>query len=212
MAMERNTLMVRIFIADDHQIIRQGIKHSLADCKVVGEARSAEELLHRLPNHPCEVLLLDLALPDEDGLTLVPKVRALCPFVRIIVFSGFSEPKYARQALDVGAAGYVVKTVSMNELRTAVQRVVAGETYLSQPFDEDEIRSCRLPVKHLSPREEQILQLIASGQRIVDIAESLGISVKTAMTHQANIREKRHLSSTSALLNFAVMERLRREQ
>jgi DNA-binding NarL/FixJ family response regulator len=204
--------MVRLFIAEDHKIIRQGIKHGLADVKVVGEACTAEELLHRLPKHPCDVLLLDLVLPDEHGLTLIPKIRALCPLVRIIVFSGFSEPRYARQALESGAAGYVVKTASMKELKIAVQRVVAGHTYLSQPFDEDDIRTRQQPVKRLSPREQQILQLIASGHSMVEIAALLAVSLKTIITHRDNIREKLQLPSVSALLNYAVTDRLGREQ
>jgi DNA-binding NarL/FixJ family response regulator len=209
---DRYSPMVRLFIADKHPIIRQGIKRGLADVEVVGEASTAEELLHRLPKHACDVLLLDLVFPHQNGLTLIPTIRAWCPFVRIIVFSMFNEPRYARQALDLGAAGYVVKTASMAELRTAVQRVLAGQTYLSQPLEEDDIHTRRRSVRTLSPREEQILQLIASGQRIRDIAELLGISVKTIKSHQANIREKLYLSSSSALLNYAVTDRLRRER
>ncbi|WP_447986392.1 response regulator [Nitrospira sp. Nam74] len=204
--------MVRLFLAEDHKIIRQGIKHGLADVKVVGEASTAEELLSRLPKHPCDILLLDLVLPDEHGFTLIPKIKVLCPLLRIIVFSGFSEPRYARQALELGAAGYVVKTASMKELKTAVQRVVAGQTYLSQPFDEDDIRMPQLPVKRLSPREEQILHLIANGHSMVEIASLLGVSVKTVMSHRANIREKLQLPTVSALLNYAVTDWRDREQ
>lgn len=100
----------------------------------------------------------------------------------------------------------------MKELKTAVQRVVAGQTYLSQPFDEDDIRMRQLPVKRLSPREEQILHLIASGHSMVEIAELLGVSLKTVMSHRANIREKLQLPSVSALLNYAVADWRNREQ
>src|SRR5690348_10460707 len=137
--------MFRLFLADDHVIIRQGIKRALTDMTVVGEASTAAELLNRLPRHLCDVLLLDLALPGESGICLIPKIKALCPRVRIIVFSMFSEPEYARHALEAGAAGYVLKTASMKELRDAIRHVIAGQTYLSRPFDEEDIRESRPP-------------------------------------------------------------------
>jgi two-component system, NarL family, invasion response regulator UvrY len=196
--------MFRLFLADDHAIIRQGIKRALTDMTVVAEASTADELLAGLPAHPCDVLLLDLGLPGESGIRLIPSLKRLCPRVRIIVFSMFSEPEYARHALEAGAAGYVLKTASMQELRDAVRQVIAGQTYLSHHFDEQELSSPRPPVKRLSPREEQIMQLIGAGKPMRDIADSLALSPKTVATHRARILEKLHLKSSSDLLRYAV--------
>jgi DNA-binding NarL/FixJ family response regulator len=201
--------MFRLFLADDHAIIRQGIKRALTDMTVVGEASTAEELLKGLPKHLCDVLLLDLALPGESGVRLIPQIKALCPHVRIIVFSMFSEPEYARHALEAGAAGYVLKTASMQDLRDAIRQVLAGHSYLSRPFDEQEINEPRPAVKRLSPREEQIMQLIGAGKPMRDIAESLALSPKTVATHRARILEKLQLKSSSDLLRYAVYHGLK---
>lgn len=201
--------MFRLFLADDHAIIRQGIKRALTDMTVIGEASTADELLKGLPKHPCDVLLLDLALPGESGVRLIPKIKALCPHVRIIVFSMFSEPEYARHALEAGAAGYVLKTASMQDLHDAIRQVLAGHSYLSRPFDEHEISEPRPAVKRLSPREEQIMQLIGAGKQMRDIAESLALSPKTVATHRARILEKLQLKSSSDLLRYAVYHGLK---
>lgn len=196
--------MFRLFLADDHVIIRQGIKRALTDMTVVGEAGTAAELLDSLPTHPCDILLLDLALPGESGIRLIPKIKALCPRVRIIVFSMFGEPDYARHALEAGAAGYVLKTAPMKELRDAIRHVIAGHTYLSGSFDEQDVREPRPPMKRLSPREEQIMHLIGAGKPMRDIADSLALSPKTVATHRARILEKLQLKSSSDLLRYAV--------
>jgi DNA-binding NarL/FixJ family response regulator len=128
----------------------------------------------------------------------------LCPRVRIIVFSMFGEPEYARQALEAGAAGYVLKTASMKELCDAIRHVIAGHTYLSRPFDEQDIREPRPPMKRLSPREKQIMQLIGAGKPMRDIADCLALSPKTVATHRARILEKLQLKSSSDLLRYAV--------
>jgi two-component system, NarL family, invasion response regulator UvrY len=201
--------MFRLFLADDHAIIRQGIKRAVTDMTVVGEASTAAELLNRLPRHLCDVLLLDLALPGESGIRLIPKIKALCPRVRIIVFSMFGEPEYARRALEAGAAGYVLKTASMKELCDAIRHVIAGHTYLSRPCDEQDIREPRPPMKRLSPREKQIMQLIGAGKPMRDIADCLALSPKTVATHRARILEKLQLKSSSDLLRYAVYHGLK---
>ncbi|HKN87170.1 MAG TPA: response regulator transcription factor [Nitrospiraceae bacterium] len=198
--------MFRLFIADDHAIIRQGIRGALTDMVIVGEVSTAAELLHRLPSVPCDVLLLDVALPDASGMDIIPKIKAICPYARIIVFTMFSEPVYARRALGAGAAGYVLKTSPMTELRTAIRRVIAGQSYFSVSFDEDDLQSGppRFASGQLSRRELQVLQRIAAGHTMGDIAKSLGLSPKTIATHRARILEKLELSSTAALIRYAL--------
>lgn len=200
--------MFRLFIADDHPVIRQGIIRALPDIKVVGEASTAEELLRRLPTHRCDVVLLDLALPDKNGMALIPKIKACCPWVRILVFSIFNDPEYARHALELGAAGYVVKTASLQELRTAVRQVIGGHSYVSFSLDEDAIGTRPARVKRLSTQERKILVLIADGKRLKEMAELLGLSVKTIVAYRARIREKLQLASPSALIRYAVAYRL----
>ena len=205
--------MFRLFIADDHAVIRQGIRRALTEIEIVGEASTAKDLLERLSKQPCDVLLLDLALPDGNGIRLIPKIKASCPHVRIIVFSMFSEPEYPRRALEAGASGYVLKTCPMAELSKAIRRVIAGQSYLSQPFDEDDFhltpRGSR--AKRLSRRELQVVQFIVAGHSMRDIANVLGLSPKTIMTHRSRIFEKLQLASTSALIRYAVSHGVQEE-
>jgi DNA-binding NarL/FixJ family response regulator len=206
--------MYRLFLADDHAVIRHGIRRALPDMVIVGEASTAVDLLHQLPVQPCDVLVLDLALPDGNGMDLIPKIKIRCPHVRIIVFSMFSEPAYARHALASGAAGYVLKTCPMTELRTAIRRVIGGQTYLSPSFDEDGVQygSSRPAAGRLSPRELQVLQRLAAGQTVADIANSLGVSPKTVATHRARILDKLQLTSTAGLIRYALSEGTRRHR
>jgi DNA-binding NarL/FixJ family response regulator len=198
--------MYRLFLADDHAVIRHGIRRALPDMVIVGEASTAAELLLRLPVQPCDVLVLDLALPDGSGMDLIPKIKACCPHVRIIVFSMFSEPAYVTHALGIGAAGYVLKTSPLTELRTAIRRVIAGQTYLSASFDEDDLqrRAPRPAAGRLSPRELQVLQRLVAGQPIAEIAKTLRVSPKTVATHRARILDKLQLTSTAALIRYAL--------
>jgi len=200
--------MYRLFLADDHAVIRHGIRRAFTDMVIVGEASTAAELLHWLPVQPCDVLVLDLALRDGSGMELIPKIKVRCPDVRIIVFSMFNEPAYARHALGVGAAGYVLKTSPMTELRTAIRLAIAGQTYLSPSFDEEDMQ-CRSPrpaAGRLSPRELQVLQRMVAGQSMADIAKALRVSPKTVATHRSRILEKLQLTSTAALIRYALSE------
>lgn len=200
------TTMFRLFLADDHAVIRQGIRRALTDMVIVGEVSTVAELLQRLPTEPCDVLVLDLALPDGSGINVIPKIKVRCPHVRIIIFSMFSEPAYARQAFKAGAAGYVLKTCPITELRKAIRQVIAGQTYLSSFFDEDDMHDGppRPAAGHLSPRELQVLQRMVAGHAVGDIAESLGISPKTIAVHRARILDKLQLTSTAALIRYAL--------
>ena len=199
--------MLRLFIADDHAVIRQGIRRALTDVTIVGEASSARELLQRLPHQMADVLLLDLSLPDQHGVQVIPKVKALSPNTRIIIFSMFAEPDYARFALQAGATGYVLKTAPMKELRDAIRQVVAGNLYLSPPFDELDLHMSAANGKRLSPREDQILQLIADGKTMREIAVMLEVSPKTIAAYRTRLLEKLQLTSTSALIRYAVSSR-----
>lgn len=200
--------MLRIIIVDDHTVIRQGLRRGLTDMTIVGEAGTAEDLFKLLHHLTADVLLLDLSLPDEHGVHVIPRVKALNPHLRIIVFSMFAETDYVRHALKAGASGYVLKTATFKEVNEAIRCVVAGHTYLSPPLDDIDLQMGNLYEKRLSPREEQVLQLIAAGKAMKEIAALLDVSPKTIAAYRARMLEKLQLNSTSALMHYAVSLRL----
>lgn len=200
--------MLRIVIVDDHTIIRQGLRRGLTDMTIVGEAGTAEDLFKLLPHLTADVLLLDLSLPDEHGVHVIPQVKALYPHLRIIIFSLFAETEYVRHALKAGASGYVLKTATLKDLNEAIRCVVAGYTYLSPPLNDIDLQMGNLYEKRLSPREEQVLQLIAAGKAMKEIAALLDVSPKTIAAYRARMLEKLQLNSTSALMHYAVSLRL----
>lgn len=201
---------LRIALVDDHPIVRAGFRQLLElepSWEVAGEAGSARELAAWLLTSTCDVLVLDLSLPDGDGLVLIRHLLAQRPGMAIVVLTMHEGALYVRDALSAGARGYVTKRSAADELVQAIRAIERGETFLSHDVrmhgspDESDHESL-LP--ELTPREAQVLLLIARGHSVARVATTMGISNKTAYAHRSNIYAKLDLQSDYQLRQLAI--------
>ena len=208
--------MIRIFIVDDHVLIREGLKKILrteSDFAIVGEAQCGNEALERLDKCQCDVLLLDIALPDKSGLEVLKEVKARHPKMHVIILSIYPEERYALRALIDGAVGYVTKNSAADELILAIRTVMAGKKYVSPALTQelvDYLQSDQKRPAHkkLSDREYQILLLIGSGKTVSQIAKDLNLGVSTVNTHRLHILEKMHLRTNVELVRYVLENHL----
>lgn len=210
--------MIRLFLVDDHAVLRHGLRalfEQEPDLHVVGEADSGEQLLAQLPNTPCDVVLLDLHMPGLDGLATVHRLQAEYPTVRILVLSMVDNERSIGQVLEAGALGYSLKNASHQELVAAIHTVASGRRFLCSELGLamlDKVLngilapSAKMPGV-LSPREQEVLQLVAEGLTTAQIAEKLFTSPRTVETHRQNIMEKTGAKNTAAPIKQAVSER-----
>src|SRR5215212_9057615 len=207
--------MIKIFIADDHPVVRQGVRQIVAlhdDLVVAGEATTGRETVERLPQLTCDVVLLDLSLPDIDGLDLLKDLRRTRPQTPVLVLTMHSEAQFAVRALKAGAAGYVTKESAPSELVTAIRKVVVGGHYVTAGLAERLAANISgggaMPHEALTDREYQVFRLMAAGQSSRQIATALSLSIKTVSTHRARIFEKMQMTSAAQLAAYAVRNRL----
>lgn len=204
------TAQITIVLADDHEVVRNGIRMVLeaeADIVVVAEASDAETATRYVLGHKPAVLVLDLNMPgDRTAIESIPAILERSPSTGVVVLTMQDEPAFARSALRAGALGYVVKQAAANELVQAVRAVVAGQSYISPSL------GARLatepdgppgPPDDLTPRETEILSLLALGHTNPEIAEQFVLSVRTIETHRANIQRKIGASSRAELVAYA---------
>ncbi|MFN7948019.1 MAG: response regulator transcription factor [Blastocatellia bacterium] len=208
--------MIRIIIADDHAIVREGLRRIVEDdpeITITGEAATAREVLTLLNEQFCDVLVLDLNLPDNNGLDLLQTIRKERPQLPVLVLSIFPEDQYALRALRVGAAGYINKRTAPEELLTAIRRVYRSGKYISQSlaeklaFELDPLTR-KPPHETLSDREFQVLRLIASGKSVSEIAAEFSLSVTTISTYRARILEKMGFKNNAELTRYALEHKL----
>ena len=207
--------MIRLFIADDHPIVREGLRHVIArshDITVVGEAADAESLLRGLKGTVADVLLLDVTMPGPGILEIVAVIKEAHPRLRILVLSVHPEELYARRVLKAGADGYLTKTQSSEALASAIRQVHAGGKYVSpslaQTLAVDLARKEGDAHQNLSNREYQVFLEIGSGSGVAQIAQQLRLSPKTVRTYRSRILEKMNLQSTAELIFYAVSHEL----
>ncbi len=212
--------MIRIVVADDHTIVREGLKQLLGaagDLEVVGEAQDGFEVIKRVRELDFDLLLLDMSMPGKSGIELIKQVRAEKPKLRILVLSMHEEHQYAVRAIRAGAAGYLTKEGAAAELVAAIRKVAAGGAYISSAVAE-QLALGAMPDTQgplhasLSDREFQIFRMIAEGKSVSDIAERLNLSVKTVSTHKANILRKMNMSTPAELIRYALTHRLIEEE
>jgi two-component system, NarL family, invasion response regulator UvrY len=204
--------MIRLVIADDHELIREGVKkiiRSSVDLRVVGEAPDLAHTIALVEQQAPDVVVLDISLPDYDGLEGLAELRRRFPEQKVVMLSMYAEERYAVNALRAGAAGYVTKSMAAEELVRAVRQVVAGETYIGPRLAEQMARQALEPQPGLShhgltPREGEIVALIGSGMQIKQVAAELGISVSSVNTYRNRIFRKMGLSSNAALIRYAL--------
>jgi len=206
--------MIRILIADDHAIVRQGLIQILAeesDMAVFGEAANASETIKNIHEQNWDIVILDITLPDRSGLDVLNELKNIRPGLPVLILSMHPEEQFAVRALKAGAAGYVTKESVPEELVKAIRKVLEGGKYVSPKLAEKlavdlELKdeSKRSLLETLSPREYQVMCMIASGKRIKDIAEELGLSVKTVSTHRTRILEKTKMKNNVELTRYAI--------
>ena len=187
--------MTRILIADDHAVVRRGLRQILAENfprVVIGEGADAPEALKEARQHEWDIVILDLSLGGRSGLDVLKELKARRPKLPVLILSIHSEDQYAARALKAGASGYLMKEAAPEELVRAVRKALRGGRYVSTAFAEkmatDLGREVERPAHEaLSDREDQVLRLIASGKSSSEIAEMLGVSVKTVTTYRSRV-------------------------
>jgi len=204
---------IRVVLADDHALVRAGIRallNAMPGVEVVGEAGSGEEALALAARLQPQVVVMDIAMKGMNGLEATARLRELLPSARVIVLSMYSSEEYVLQALRSGAAGYLVKDAATAELEHALRRVVAGETWLSpavsmqmvdgyvQRMGAGEAREA------LTPRQREVLKMIAEGRATKEIAFALNLSVKTVETHRAQIMDRLGIRDVAGLVRYAI--------
>ena len=210
--------MLKILIADDHAVVRSGLKQFLADetdMSIAGEASSGQETLARVEAEPWDLLLLDIALPDINGLDVLKRVKQLKPDLPVLIFSMFSEEDYAETALEAGASGFLAKDTEPWRIVEAIRCVSRGDRYLSPKMAEMLIaridwRGKTVLHDKLSEREFEVIKMLSRGISLIDIGEALYLSPKTVSTYRARILEKLNLKNNVELARYVIEHKLDR--
>jgi DNA-binding NarL/FixJ family response regulator len=208
--------MIKILIADDHVLIREGLKKILkaaSDINVVGEAQNAREIFQELKRELVDVAILDISLPGKSGLELLKDLRQQYPKLPVLILSMHPEDRFAIRALRAGAAGYVTKESAAEELIKAIRKVVQGRKYVSPALAEKlafdlETDTGKPLHENLSDREYQVMCMIASGKTVRQIAKELFLSMSTINTYRARILEKMNMKTDAELIRYAVQNQL----
>ena len=204
--------MIRIAIADDHAIVREGLKRIVSSCEgmqVVGEAADGTEVMQRVRTLDIDVLMLDLSMPGRSGMELIKLVRAENLRLRILVLSMHQEMQYAVRAIKSGASGYLTKESAPAQLEQAIRKIAAGGAFISDEVAQQLALgampgSIAVPHESLSNREFEVLRLLAGGISVTEIAGQLNLSVKTVSTHKANLMHKMNLANSTELVRYAI--------
>jgi DNA-binding NarL/FixJ family response regulator len=208
--------MIRLAIADDHPIVRQGLRRIVSEgagISVVGEASTAAQLFRLLAGAAVDVVLLDVSMPGSTFVETLKDLRERHPSVKVLVLSVHPEDQWAVRALRAGAAGYLTKDHSPEQLVEAVRRVARGGKYVSEVLAEklaglvDNGRT-RAPHERLSDREFEVLRALGSGMAVKEVAEQLKLSAKTVSTYRARLLEKMGLKSRADLVRYVVEHEL----
>ena len=210
---------IRVVLVDDHQIFREGLRSLLAteqDMKVVGEASTGVEALHVVASTDCDVVLMDISMPEMNGIEATRQLLAEYPNIKVLILSMEADRRFIVEVLGSGACGYVQKDTAFTELATAIRASFSGETYLGPRISELIIKDyiqripAELPLTYdcLTPREREMLKLVADGKNSKELAHEFGISIKTVEVHRHSIMKKLNLFSIAELTKYAIREGL----
>ncbi|MBU6460982.1 MAG: response regulator transcription factor [Proteobacteria bacterium] len=208
--------MIKILIADDHRIVREGIKQILLDAQglqVAGEAASGNETLKKICQEDWDVLVLDMSMPGRNGIQLIKQIKHDRPKLPILVLSMHKEDLYGVRAIKAGASGYLTKNSASTQLILAIKKIANGGLFVSRKITEKlltDITSTNTNQPHLllSDREYQIFQMIISGNTLSEIANILCLSIKTISTHKKNMMNKMKINSTAGLVHYSLKHNL----
>jgi DNA-binding NarL/FixJ family response regulator len=205
---------IRIVLADDHALVRAGVRSllaSIAGVEVVAEARDGHEVIALVEKWRPRLVLMDIAMPGLNGLEATARLSKSHPETAVIILSMHAAEEYALQALRAGAAGYLLKDADLSELELAIAAVARGQTYLSPAMSKHLVTDYRRrlaeqpdPLDRLTPRHREVLQLLAEGQTTKDIAARLKLSVKTVETHRAQLMDRLDIHDLAGLVRFAI--------
>ena len=210
---------IRVFLADDHQLFREGIRSLLGhaqDIEIVGEAGDGQDAVTKVTTLLPDVVLMDISMPGMNGLEAAAQIRQAAPSVKVLILTVHETNQYVSQMLQVGAAGYVVKSVSSTDLVSAVRAVYQGNVYLypsiARMIIQDYLKQAATgqesSLDGLTTRETEILKLIASDHRNKEIADLLGISLKTVQAHRTSLMMKLGLHDRTQVVKYAIRKGL----
>lgn len=213
-------MTIRVLLADDHAVLRAGLAMLLnaqSDMEVAGEAGNGAEAVRSVQTTAPDLVVMDLSMGEHSGLEAISKVRSSSVGTKVLVLSMHTDASYVRMALAAGASGYVAKSVADTELLTAIRAVAQGRTFVDLAFEAQAVRSEVMeeyrqesesrpadPIRRLSGREREVLSRVAQGFTNSQIAESLGVSVKSIETYRARVLEKLGLRTRAELVRFAL--------
>ncbi len=208
--------MISVLIADDHTIVRKGLKQILTetpDMVVADEASNGHEVMSKIRQRDYDVVLLDISMPGKSGLDILKELKAEKPKLPVLVLSMYPEEQYAVRVLRAGASGYLTKESAPDELVVAMRKVAQGKKYVSPSLAEKLAFDLEFDAKRplheaLSDREYQVMCMIASGKTVGEIAEKLNLSAKTISTYRARILEKMNMKNNAELTHYAIQNRL----
>ena len=208
--------MIKVLVADDHAIVRRGLRQILAeteDIMVGGEAATAQEVLQLVRGERWNAVILDISLPGADGLGLLAEIRRERPELPVLILTVHSEDQYAVRAIKAGAAGFLTKESAPEKLIEAVRKVAGGGRYVSAELAENLAsflagETAGAPHERLSDREFEIMKMLSSGKTVSEVARELSLSVKTVSTHRTRILKKMGMKTNAELTHYAVRGRL----
>ncbi len=209
-------MAIKVFLADDHAIVRDGLRLILeahGDIAVVGEAGDGREAVRRVEKSCPEIVIMDIAMPELNGIDATVQIVKVCPSTKVIILSVYDTTEYIFESLKAGAKGYILKESAGEEVVKAVHKVHAGHLYLSQEISETVVTDYikhrgvadeKTPLESLSNREREILQLIVEGKTITEISQLLFISPKTVDTYKSRLMNKLDIKDLPSLIRFAI--------
>ncbi len=206
---------IKILIADDHPLFRQGLKNAFSetpDIEVVDEAENGNDVLEKVREHELNLVLLDISMPGKGGLEVLKQLKTEYPKIPVLILSVYQESQYAIRFIKAGASGYLTKESSIDTLLAAVRKVAQGGNYASADITEKlafDFLNIDKPLHELlSDREYQVFSMIATGKSLTEIGVDLSLSVKTISTHRTRILEKMKMKKNAELIHYAIQHEL----
>ncbi len=203
---------IRVLIADDHEIVRQGLQKVLSetsDLKVVGEAENGNQVIDMVQKQEVDVLVMDFDMPEKNGLDALLDLKQICPKLPVIILSIFPEDHYGTRFLKAGASGYIQKASASDQLVQAIRTVAQGGKFISPKLTEKLVQEItkdtdKQPHETLTDREFQVFRYISGGKRVKDIADELHLSINTVSTYRSRILEKMSMKSNAEIIRYAI--------